>query len=367
MVETPLTTATRLAPDRLRAGGPRNADAYVWAGRVAVGGAALAAIWLAFAALRPLPTPDAEPGVEFPAPPRLPETGAQLAERERLVAALSSANYFSPDRAMWKPHEPKASAADATASGAAAETPPPLVAPAPERPLERAANPFDRIPLTDPKTSRIAAKIKEVELRGVYSFGGDPAALISLTTDPRRRAVSVRTGDAFGDGEWKLLAVDEHRDRVIVSRGGENFMLSLYPETVASAGAARPPVPAAEPPHAAGPRVTVRTPEQVRAELEKAGVPTEEIDALLAAAQSDPGAAPSQPESPAAIAQSPAGTGATPPASGDPEAASPAGLRSILKVMSANPLTGAQGGGIDPPRRSKKKNSASGDTGGAPG
>lgn len=302
--------------------GGGGADGANWAARAGAAALAIGLLGWGFALVRPLPDVDAEaPPTAFAPPAGIPEP-APMDIRERRLAALTDTNLFAPDRAFWEIDAPQVVATDEPAEEAAeAEAAKPATQPsqAASANLEAGADaidPFRNIELTDPKTlpSKSQAKVKEVQLRAVYSLDGRPRALISLASDPANPSGgSYGVGDTV-DEEWSVLAIDALTDRVVLSREGQNFVFRLYDELpqIAASPSARP--------KRGVPVIERRTPAEVRRALLDSGLPASEVDELMALALEEEAA---QPEP---ALEEPAMQGA------------PAGLEQIIDLMRSNPF-----------------------------
>ncbi len=272
-----------IQPDLSRVGGGGAAL------RAATVGAALAflsaIVWVSVAALRPMPEPEiAEP----PAPATIPSPAlapATLESRDRLLGALASAgNIFAPDRLPWPAQKQeiasgdKAEAALESSALTAAASP----ASAPVKIGERAAVAYDSIPVSAAPPPAIERDLKKLRLRGVYRDGESRVALITGAGTPPNsaRAQPRRVGEAFGEESWTVVAIDDARPRVILSRAGVNVELAM--REIGDAIARTSSLPTVAQPAPPPVVVHTRTIEQARAELLAAGLDPALVEEALA-------------------------------------------------------------------------------------
>lgn len=264
-----------IKPDLSRVGG---AGAALRAATVGAAFALLGAVvWVSVAALRPMPEPEiAEP----PAPATIAApalASATLESRDRLLGALASAgNIFAPDRLPWP--APKQEAASGDTAEAAPDSSSPTAAATPaSAPVKigggaASAPAYDSIPVSAAPPPAIERDLKKLRLRGVYRDGGSRVALITGAGTPPNsaRAQPRRVGETFGEESWTVVAIDDARPRVILSRAGVNVELAMRDLGDAIARtSSRPAVAQPAPPPVV---VHTRTVEQARAELLAAGV-----------------------------------------------------------------------------------------------
>jgi len=359
----------RLPRRRLRPGGPDAGGAATWAARAGYAAAALGAGWLGLVVVSPLPTPNAEEAPRLPALPSLPREDASLEQRQRILASLTSENVFRPDRTFWT-RAPTAPTADDA-------TPPPSVASAEEPTSTDDAAPlaaesaggtidYDSIPIRalGQLSPAVNKKVRELILRGVYATQGEPVAMIGTVAEQATRgAAPRRVGDRFDDGAWRVLAIDAKRGRVILERTGEvNVELRLYPDDAYEPSWPRGEVAAADSgPEASGavaedePADASARLEQIRRELESAGVDPEAIDETLTLAEETAREDEAEGvEGEAAVAARAEG-GET---KGEAEPAQrkrrrgPSGVGPLLKLLSTNPLRPQETGAGDDARES---------------
>jgi len=322
----------RLAP----VGGRGLAGVVAWgAGCALVAGAG----WLAWTALRPLDL-DAPAGADISAPavpPPLPARTLEARQRE-LDALAAAANLFAPNRAVWPAfaNETEDDPDDAEMQIASAD-----VAGEPDAGAASPGDPVASIPVEPEPPPAVAQRLKALTLMGIYGADDRLTAVIRDSTFSKVEGQTRhhRAGDIVGKEQWELLGVDADRDRVILRRAGVNVELRMYPETLATAAAAddAPPVSAAP------------TPEDVRRDLEAAGVPADDIEELLRLAQSDD---PLEGDPPV---QADASDGANADRSSSPGSpAMPAELSALLRSM-ARPTTPEGERGIDRINRQREK------------
>lgn len=322
--------------DRLTPTGVVRSGRAVWARRIAFALPVAALGWLGWAIVRPLPQPDVDPA---PAPQPavgLPLRGRPMAERESDLRALASENLFAPERRPWSvPVGDRPDGSEALASGAASST----GSAAPSAPgssqsaqsASRSRRPGDAAVPTGGGTG----KLKGLTLRGVYNLGAGPVAIIERIGGPEGpRTESLAVGQAFSDGAWEVIGVDESRDEVTLRGDSGEHVLQMYGDSARLS--ARQPVSEAGPDTvsapvtSAGPKVVHRTAAELRAELARSGLTAVEVEELMLLAQQDTEAAALQ----AAVER--AGVdGASPAPDG---AQTPAGLGSILQLMKGDPF-----------------------------
>ncbi|TVQ31712.1 MAG: hypothetical protein EA376_08595 [Phycisphaeraceae bacterium] len=344
-----LNSAERLPASRSTPAGRAGADGYAWAGRLAAAALAMALLWFIYAVVRPLPSPPAAEAQRVPRAPVAPERTQPIDVRENRLDALVSANYFNHEREFWAPDAGETEAlAEAQRLEQAAEE----QAAEAERlaSRQRTIDPnepmaFDSIPITDRSSAPVSLlqRVQEVQLRGVYRGEGDPVAMIDLMTErePRNRMRRLRIGQRFDEDNWRLIAIDDVTDRIILSRAGYNFMISLYDSPFGRDGSLAQASDAAHEAESPG-----KSEEEVRSELADAGLEQSEIDNLLALALGDDaleGEAAKADEAPADEAR------ATETPEAESQQTRPPGVATILRLLSGNPLQGgdADNGGPD--------------------
>jgi hypothetical protein len=326
----------------------------VWASRAGYAAALLGAVFFAFSILNPLPDPSVEDAPTPPPSPALAWDDASLEQRRDLLALLTEDNMFHPDRAFWQatPTDP-ALAEGEDAAPAEDEN-------APRRPGGAASN--SRIATTvDPGappdydsiavralnevTPAVANKVKELILRGVYEDEEGPVAMIGTASQQARRgSLPRRVGDRFDDDNWRVLAIDAEGGRVILERTGEvNIELRLYPEMAyeaswprAGAASTAQTPDAGIPTASANERAdTAARLDEIRRQLEEAGVDQESIEETLSLAQD--GELDDASGEDAALAEA----GAAPDeqqAEERPTRRGPSGVGPLLRLLSSNPL-----------------------------
>jgi len=228
---------TRLPRSRLSPG-PGAGRLTPWLGRMALVLLIGAGAWLAFVALRPLPTPR---GSAAPLPPETPEVelpGGSIESRQRSLAALGADNAFAPDRQAWRAPAVEV-ASDEAQEGEGAEAAAPASAPdrvvtgRADRPAPVEVTAEEDVP-NDVKKAR-----ENLRLAGLRSTRrGELRAMIRLK-DPGGSIDALRdyaTGDRFTDekhprNEWSVLHIDPERDAVYLRRAGANIELLLFPES----------------------------------------------------------------------------------------------------------------------------------------
>jgi len=338
---TSASGAESLPAARLAPAGRAGADAYAWAGRIAAVAAALALVWFIFAMVRPLPQPGAAEAVRVPRAPAAPDHSRSIDARERRLEALASANYFSHEREFWTPDAPAQVAEAELLERAAQEQAAEAERLAASRRVIDPNKPvaFDSIPVADRASVPVSLlqRVQEVQLRGVYRGESDAVAMIDLMTErePRNRMRRLRVGQRFDDDNWRLIAIDDATDRVILSRAGHNFMISLYDSPFGRGESLARSDAEVEQGQGDG----AKSEEEVRAELADAGLETSEIDSLLAMALGDDALKAegddAEPENALAADAAKADEGRP-----EPQQTRPPGVATILRLLSSNPLEG---------------------------
>ena len=273
------SNATPIDPDRCTPGGLTGADAMDWALRAGLALLGLSALWLVLAVVRPLPGGAAQPPPPIPSIAAIHHATAPISQRQSRLASLDSGgNIFASDRRNWPVH-----IASAPAPGD--EPGPPGGRKAPQTPSMSAASAgdIDSIELTDNASAAVKKRLDQLKLRGVYVANGVAAAMIGQKTNPGSE--SYRVGDTLDDGEWSLIAIDDLRDRVILSRSGQNFELNLY-DTPSFARANPGPRSAINATNAPGDvEIDFTSLDKVASELREAGLPRDQINELITLAQ----------------------------------------------------------------------------------
>jgi hypothetical protein len=241
-------------------------------GAAAVLGAGL----LVVLAVRPLP------GVPSVAPRALPAVGngavdgAAVAadDAAALAAELADRHVFSPYRMPLdrRPASAVAEADEGASDDAVAEAPADddAVSAAGDGSAEQVV-----VELDDPEAlaADVKASFESITLRGLTTTReGELRAMLSFVHAPKARPVSLASGSTFeaprasnASGpamEWRLDAIDEGRDRVLVSHGGRSLALALFPtrealESPFELAGVEAEVEAGSPEPADGPRETL--------------------------------------------------------------------------------------------------------------
>ncbi|MCB9838797.1 MAG: hypothetical protein H6813_05620 [Phycisphaeraceae bacterium] len=247
-----------------------------WALRAAMALLGVSALWLLVVLLRPLSHGRSPEPATIPTIAEIANHPASIDERQARLAALNrGGNLFATDRRNWP--------VIATTTQAGGE------APAPDQPRQAQQQPVaiaagDRalgdLEITRDVSTAIQKRLDLLRLRGVYRINGQAAAMIGQRTNSDSE--TYRVGDTFADGEWRLEAIDAESDRVILSRSGQNFELTLYDTGTMRSGAAAP-LPSISATNAPG-DVTIdfTSLDKVATELRDAGLPRDEINELIA-------------------------------------------------------------------------------------
>ena len=260
-----------------------------WATIAAAAALASGAVWLGVAVVRPMPaTPTARAATSPERRPTPIAESPRAVERAALLARLDEmGNIFAPDRAPW-PDSAIADAADEpTHEVSDAPVRPPI---APATPTGSAGPPaYDQIEVAQTPPPAVDREMKSLHLRGIFRTPRGAAAMIqdAADTTSRGRALLLRRGQSFRNGDWRVVAIDAEGKRVILSRAGVNVELSLYDIPAGAARVAQAQAPVVQP---APPSVVVqtRTPEQARADLLAAGISAADVDEILRLAQEAP-------------------------------------------------------------------------------
>lgn len=318
-----------------RAGG---SGAELWVARFGAGAMVLGGAWLVWNGVRPMPgggggeaaSPAAVSPVAFPE--------SDVEARSALLARVQGRNAFSADGLSWmstrravaedEPEEP-APADDGALSLTRGES-----GLKPETPAQVG---MIKITPEEKLSSDVKKAREELFLRGIRSrLDGAMVAMIAMNSvDHAKYARTFAPGDVFVDekhpkAQWRVVAVDAGQKLVVLSRSGENVVLSLYDQSedararLVSGGAS-----------ATGAKVNARvTPtlvkqseDEITAAMRAAGISDQEIASLLARARSDEAlTAPAAPVTEPGVAA--AGPSIEPAKSGAPE-----GIDSIFKMM----------------------------------
>lgn len=275
---------TPIASDRCTPGGVAGADAMDWSLRAALALLGVSAIWFVFVAVRPLPTGEAQATPTIPAIAAIRNAPAPIDERQSRLASLNSGgNIFATDRRNWPVHlvNAPATADDPGASTGRGTTQAPATG-------ITSAGDIDSIELTDNASAAVKKRLDQLKLRGVFVIGGKAAVMIGQKTNPGSEV--YRVGDTLDDGEWRLVAIDDDRDRVILSRSGQNFALNLYDTGTATGDTASPRSAINATPATGEVEIDFTSLDKVAAELREAGLPGDQINELLTLAMDQPGA-----------------------------------------------------------------------------
>jgi len=271
---------TPIAPERCTPAGLAGADAMDWLRRAGLALLAVSAIWFLFVVFRPMPVGQASRAPEIPGIRTIGSAAASIEQRQDRLAALNhGGNIFASDRRNW-PVESKIAAAvedAAETNNGRSVTSTPTTVPA-------GAADIDSIKLAADAPTAIKKRLEQLRLRGVYVANGQRAAMIGQKAN--QRSESYRVGDSFGDGEWRLVAIDETRDRVILSRSGLNFELALYDTGTEPDAEPRASINATNTPGEV--EVGFTSLDRVATELRDAGLPREQINELITLAQRQP-------------------------------------------------------------------------------
>jgi len=251
-----------------------------WALRGALVLLAGAAVWFVVAIVRPMPTGGEPTTPPIPALTAIPEHAASIDDRQRRLSSLNAGgNIFAGDRRNW----PIEIAAD-DGPGETIELTTVRGNPDAMTPIEVGSTDIDQIELAVNVSAAIRKRLEQLKLRGVFAIGDRKTAMIGQKTNTASEA--YREGDTFDDGEWRVVAIDVERDRVILSRSGQNFELKLY-DTGAVAAAPRASINATNTPGEV--EIGFTSLDKVAGELRDAGMPREQINELIALAQEQPG------------------------------------------------------------------------------
>lgn len=342
---------------RLRPARPPGADAIVWSTRAAVAVLILSVLWLAVVALKPLPQPNPHAPGARPEVPIVEWTPTPIEVRQAFMDAQRGINLFDDDRKPWSEGASLAGAIDAEN-----EPEPTPIRSTPvfvdgSSGLASSAGAYEPDP-EELVPDDVKKALKDLVLRGIRSRrSGEMIALISLVHSSQPLASTEYTaGDEFTDPKnnkapWRVLAVDDELDRVILDRSGSRVALDLYPETAGLVASSRRAGagsgPSAAPDARAGGVIEHRSRSEIVAELLKADRPVAEIQALLALLDEnedvldDPRAdTPSAPDQTAAGA--PAAPATDTPSAGTKPPAPPPGLETLLRIMASGRMPDAQ-------------------------
>lgn len=329
--------SNRLGPERLKRVGGR--DTVRIAQRASLALLAVALVWFAVSALRPLPEIEPATGV---APSGI-LTGLDSdesldARQQRLASIESRGNIFSADGRSWPVQVVDAPADDESETSIASADPLDDEESLNSQPLSGVDGPMDAssIVLSESPPSAIVRELSTLELRGIYGVDGQLTALIrdgSIQEDDKQTS-AYRVGDKVGKAPWDLLAIDPRENRVIVRRAGQTLEVRMYPQLATRP--TPPKAPTASTSNTAAPNesgVVVATAEEISQQLQQAGVPLNEINALLRLAESV-----EMPEdSPIVVTTAPPATGA-PAASKEaaPTRAMPSEMVDLLRMMAGD-------------------------------
>jgi hypothetical protein len=273
-------TAMPIDSERCTPGGLAGVDAMDWALRAGLAMLAIAIIWSVIVVFKPLPSGQAQQPPQIPTLAAMPEHAAPIDVREARLAELNAGgNFFASDRNNWPVHVARKREADPEATPGRSQPQGPTVVTANNQDI-------DSIELADNAPSAIKKRLDQLKLRGVYVANGEPSAMIGKKTNASSE--SYRVGDTFDDGEWRLVAIDEVSDRVILNRSGLNFELKLY-DTGTNAYANASPRTSISATNATGEvEIGFTSLDKVATQLREAGVPRDQINDLISLAQADP-------------------------------------------------------------------------------
>lgn len=277
-----------LPRERLAPVGASGADAMTWISRGATGALALALAWWLWAALQPLPSPDAADSTAIPSIPSMARAQPDVRERQSVIVALGAENLFAADRQTWarlpresSPQTAAATEAEAKAQAEAAAAEAARSAPAGAGGSAIAFTPRDQLP------DNVKKALTAIELKAVWRDAeGHGVAMIALVHSAKRpMSQPYRVGDEFTEetnaqAPWRVEAVDLEHRRVLLSRSGTVAALPLYRGLGDG-----PVVAAAKPPEGAAPGTAMaverRTRDEVVLDLRRRGVSEADIRAVI--------------------------------------------------------------------------------------
>ena len=274
---------------------------------------ALAAGLLVLALVWPMPSPPVGESVTPPSVPRISERRTPVADRERILAALTTENIFAKDGRFWLAEVPPTTdGAPGTDPGGVGQ------AGAPTAPVAVLSS-------TDPLPMDIKPAVDNLRLVGIYTgTEGAPIAMFALASNLSAPTIQCTAGETFTDEKnpqapWRVVEIDAVHDRVVLERIGKHVSLALYANEPIPVVEVPPPPAAQIPPDTSRPGVEVvrATEADILRDLRAAGIDEKDIAALTELIRKDPEAF--------ARAQ-----GATP---GAPAQDQPSGLGEVLKLM----------------------------------
>lgn len=266
---------TPIPAERLTAGGPIGVDALDWALRIGAGLLVISALWFVIVVIRPLPGGEGKDAPAIPALASVTTHASSIEKRQQRLAALNDGgNMFASDRANWPVEIARATDTDPDPQQNGRNDPASAIT------IATTHEDLGSIEITTDAPSAIQKRLDLLKLRGVYAAAGDPIAMIGQRSNSRSE--QYRVGDTFADGEWRVVAIDQVRDRVILNRSGLNYELTLYNTgTQASAGAE--PRTAIHATNADGEvEIGFASLDDVATELREAGLPRDQINELIA-------------------------------------------------------------------------------------
>lgn len=229
----------RLSGARLALAGAPGADVLTWAARVSVVALAVSVVWWVWVIVRPLPITDAGATMSPPRIPEILEQPASDSKRAALIEGLTRENLYAADRRPWvrlpmasNPNDPASGqTAQAQADGqpsAAISGGAPTIAPGASA-GSIAFTPTEQLP-DDVKKALATLELKAVRAE---SNGGGVAMISFVHSATRQQSTAYRPGDQFKDeanpnAEWRVVAVDLERRRVLLGRSGVIAALPLY-------------------------------------------------------------------------------------------------------------------------------------------
>ncbi|MEQ9616586.1 MAG: hypothetical protein RLN60_00980 [Phycisphaerales bacterium] len=331
----------RLTMARFAPAAPNGRDAVTVYLLIASIALALALLWLAFSAVRPLASVEAEPVPPVPDVPRVEFESMDFAGRAGVVAELTGQNYFADGRAGWA--DRPSLAQSETADG----TPPPRpVAPTNDTGSRVVNERGEVISVAEKDDASDAMKLalENLGLKGLFVSGdGVPHAMIVRKhEDKPGYSTTFTVGEEFIETKtaaspWRVEHIDLDLDRVALSRKSETVWLNLRARTIALAPAAVISNRVFDP-ETSIPVVQQITMAELRAALIEEGLEPAEVDALIAAAEAmDPERDARTAALVDAVKQvtTPATSGgAADPSPSDP--ASPDDIQTLLEMMANN-------------------------------
>lgn len=327
-------TSAHVSAGRLRRAGPPGASATDWALRVALLLLVVAAGWLVYVLMRPLPIAEAAAAPRVPAIPALPDTTRPTEQRRDLLSRLSAPNLFDAEREPWSARSEAVSSDNPAAGDASDDARSNRRRGGSARTADAGGNP-PGVTRADALPDDVKQALAGLMLRAVFvNSEGKPVAMISRVfsgTNPFL-ADPYQPGDEFEDkqfpqAKWVVEEIDVSARRVVLSRNGTTTSLELYPASAAAKPEAAKPT-AAEP--AALPKVVSRSANEARADLISAGLSPEEADRVLQLSAMNEGDAQTQAKLDALIKQT---EGASDAAQAKKRRGPPPGMENIIKML----------------------------------